>query len=98
MALSFRSLLFLVLALCVLEVVPYSSFRDELPNGNNVPHPCKTNYIWRGVGHRNPLGGGDRNQFGIDFKNAGFSRIYRNFIHSYCFRAPERSPLRSHHV
>ena len=32
-----------------------------------MPHPCKPNYIWRGVGHRNVLGGGDRNPFGLAF-------------------------------
>ena len=52
-------------------ITAYPNFKDALPNGNHVPHPCKVNYIWHGVGHHNPLGGGNRNKFGIDFKEAG---------------------------
>ncbi|XP_041368430.1 DBH-like monooxygenase protein 2 homolog [Gigantopelta aegis] len=46
----------------------YRHFQDEIPNGDKVPHPCKPNFIWRGVGHRNVLGGGKFNPFGEDFK------------------------------
>ncbi|KAK3590359.1 hypothetical protein CHS0354_020680 [Potamilus streckersoni] len=49
----------------------YQIFQDLIPNGNIVPHPCKANYIWRGVGHLNPLGGGQRNPFGLAFHAAG---------------------------
>ncbi|CAH1778685.1 unnamed protein product [Owenia fusiformis] len=45
----------------------YQYFQGLIPNGDQVPHPCKENYTWNGVGHRNPEGGGSRNQFGIDF-------------------------------
>ena len=48
-----------------------SSFRLRLPNGMLVPHPCGPAYVWRGVGHDSRLGGGPRNQFGLDFKDAG---------------------------
>ncbi|XP_059175935.1 tyramine beta-hydroxylase-like [Physella acuta] len=50
----------------------YFSFQKELPNGNNVIHPCKVNYRWPGVGHENPYGGGARNPFGEAFKNSGY--------------------------
>lgn len=60
-----------ILLVCILSVSAYQNFQDEIPNGNKVPHPCKANYIWHGVGHHNPLGGGTRNQFGLDFKAAG---------------------------
>ena len=49
----------------------YSHFRDLIPNGKNVPHPCRPNYIWKGVGHENQAGGGDRNPFGEDFNANG---------------------------
>ncbi|XP_069121902.1 DBH-like monooxygenase protein 1 [Argopecten irradians] len=65
------TLLVLVALLCVGTVLGYPSFQNAIPNGGEVPHPCKVNYIWRGVGHLNPLGGGDRNPFGVDFMNAG---------------------------
>lgn len=57
--------------LCIASVWGYPQFQNEIPNGDSVPHPCKANYVWRGVGHLNPLGGGDRNPFGLDFKAAG---------------------------
>ncbi|XP_033727098.1 peptidylglycine alpha-amidating monooxygenase-like [Pecten maximus] len=61
----------LVAVLCVTTVWGYRHFQDEIPNGAAVPHPCKTNFIWWGVGHLNPRGGGSINPFGVDFKNAG---------------------------
>jgi len=62
-----------VLALLVCEISGYKSYQNQLPNGGNVPHPCKPNYIWQGVGHRNVQGGGDRNPFGAAFKAAGYT-------------------------
>lgn len=50
----------------------YMTYQDNIPNGAFVPHPCKPNYIWKGVGHQNVLGGGVRNPFGSDFKDAGY--------------------------
>ncbi|XP_033727143.1 peptidyl-glycine alpha-amidating monooxygenase A-like [Pecten maximus] len=61
----------LVAVLCVTTVWGYRHFQDEIPNGAIVPHPCKTNFVWWGVGHLNPRGGGNINPFGKDFKNAG---------------------------
>ena len=49
----------------------YYGNQIKIPNGQQVPHPCKPNYIWHGVGHLNPLGGGDRNPFGEDFARLG---------------------------
>ena len=60
-----------VLSVCMWCVTAYPNFKDALPNGNHVPHPCKVNYMWHGVGHHNPLGGGITNKFGMDFKEAG---------------------------
>ncbi|KAK3604320.1 hypothetical protein CHS0354_025447 [Potamilus streckersoni] len=49
----------------------YQIFQARIPNGNAVPDPCNANQIWIGVGHQNPLGGGNRNPFGLDFDAAG---------------------------
>ncbi|XP_025092690.1 dopamine beta-hydroxylase-like [Pomacea canaliculata] len=49
----------------------YRMFADRIPNGEQVPHPCKPNYLWRGVGHFNVDGGGSRNPFGQDFDIGG---------------------------
>nr|KAG5700389.1 hypothetical protein BaRGS_029641 [Batillaria attramentaria] len=46
-------------------------FADRIPNGQQVPHPCKPNVLWHGVGHFNVDGGGFRNPFGQDFDDAG---------------------------
>ncbi|CAL1525882.1 unnamed protein product [Lymnaea stagnalis] len=61
----------LVVALLISPVLPYATYQEQLPNGNNVPHPCKVNYMWRGLGHENPNGGGARNPFGLAFASAG---------------------------
>ncbi|XP_041368427.1 uncharacterized protein LOC121382863 [Gigantopelta aegis] len=65
------SSLWLILLLSLLTTArAYRHFQDEIPNGDEVYHPCKPNFIWRGVGHRNVLGGGKLNPFGEDFKQA----------------------------
>ncbi|KAK3089057.1 hypothetical protein FSP39_000478 [Pinctada imbricata] len=56
------------LSVCFSE--SYKGFQNRIPNGQNVPHPCKPNYLWPGVGHLNRNGGGIRNQFGLDFYEA----------------------------
>lgn len=62
----------LALLFCALTCVhAYVFYKEELPNGDRVPHPCKANYQWPGVGHKNELGSGARNPFGIDFAAAG---------------------------
>ncbi|KAH9508905.1 DBH-like monooxygenase protein 1 [Bulinus truncatus] len=48
----------------------YPSYQDQIPNGQNVIHPCIPNYRWPGVGHQNRNGGGKRNNFGLDFYKA----------------------------
>ncbi|ESO92083.1 hypothetical protein LOTGIDRAFT_233329 [Lottia gigantea] len=62
-------LLFIVCSV-ITTVYGYGAYRDQIPNGNNVPHPCKPNYKWNGVGHKNVDGGGNRNPFGVDFAAA----------------------------
>lgn len=46
----------------------FSTYRDAIPNGHNVEHPCKPNTKWEGVGHLQQQGGGPRNVFGLAFK------------------------------
>jgi hypothetical protein len=38
--------------------------------------------MWHGVGHHNPLGGGIRNKFGMDFKEAGKVCIIKIFMYA----------------
>ena len=70
-----RFLLYLSL---IALVTGYAIYQDRIPNGGSVPHPCKSNYIWQGVGHQNVLGGGDRNPFGLAFAAAGY--VSKNLI------------------
>ena len=60
-----------MLALWLPGGLTYPMFKSELPNGDQVPHPCKPNFLWHGVGHLNSKGGGPRNSFGVDFANNG---------------------------
>lgn len=64
----FRTLL---LAVLLQRVSAYSSYQARIPNGDSVPHPCKPNNIWEGVGHILDGGTGARNPFGQDFFAAG---------------------------
>ncbi|KAH3792360.1 MOXD1 homolog 1-like isoform X2 [Dreissena polymorpha] len=57
-----------VFALVAKSLDAYSSYRDNIPNGYNVTHPCDSSMTWNGVGHENAMGGGARNPFGLDFK------------------------------
>ena len=52
-------------------VVAYRDYQKQIPNGDRVPDPCHPNKLWQGVGHKQLSGGGDRNPFGKDFKEAG---------------------------
>ena len=49
----------------------FETYRDQIPNGYNVYHPCKSNTKWDGVGHKTYTGAGARNPFGVDFSNQG---------------------------
>ncbi|KAK0039879.1 temptin [Biomphalaria pfeifferi] len=48
-------------------------YANLIPNGDNLPNPCKPGERWQGVGHNNPSGGLVRNNFGLDFKAANFT-------------------------
>ena len=61
----------LVTLMLVAPSIGYKMYQDALPNGALVPHPCKPNYLWQGLGHLVPAGGGTRNQFGLDFLKNG---------------------------
>ncbi|KAK6967850.1 Tyramine beta-hydroxylase [Biomphalaria glabrata] len=52
-------------------VKSYRIFQQSIPNGDAVPHPCKPNNLWEGVGHFNDQGTGFRNPFGEDFEKEG---------------------------
>jgi len=56
-----------LLAVLPALVLSYQHFQEKIPNGDRVPHPFRTNYVWSGVGHANENGGGRRNPFGRDF-------------------------------
>ncbi|CAL1534325.1 unnamed protein product, partial [Lymnaea stagnalis] len=62
----------LVLTLSLLQcVTSYRLYQANIPNGDAVPHPCKANAIWQGVGHFLDEGTGFRNPFGADFEKEG---------------------------
>ncbi|XP_062583183.1 uncharacterized protein LOC134244942, partial [Saccostrea cucullata] len=53
-------------------VVSFPQFQSQIPNGQNVPHPCNDK-AWSAVGHANPNGGHERNPFGNDFAALGMT-------------------------
>lgn len=53
------------------SVYGYPQYQEVVPNGDRLPHPCKPNYIWHGIGHLHDRGGGDLNNFGKDFMRLG---------------------------
>ncbi|CAH1788317.1 unnamed protein product, partial [Owenia fusiformis] len=61
----------IIVTLSITHLEAYKFLQGKIPNGDNVPHPCKSNYIWQGVGHKNANGGGERNAFGLDFNANG---------------------------
>lgn len=69
---KYFKILLLLLAIEVFRIDGYSSYKKKIPNGDKIPHPCKPNTIWTGVGHLNQFGGGKRNPFGVAFMNAGY--------------------------
>jgi hypothetical protein len=69
MSLALQTLALLLLLVPGLAAYPH--YQEQIPNGDRIPHPCKANYVWQGVGHRNKNGGGMRNRFGEDFAKNG---------------------------
>jgi len=61
--------LLLQLGVLTVAVIAYPNFQEEVPNGNSVKD-CDGVMIG-GFGHVKQSGGGDRNQFGLDFAEAG---------------------------
>ncbi|KAK6184055.1 hypothetical protein SNE40_006596 [Patella caerulea] len=60
-----------ILAVCLSSMVYCKpKYMDELPNGHNIPNPCKPGETWPASGHNDPTDGdSDINQFGEDFKH-----------------------------
>ena len=71
---------FLLLMVVALGLA-FPNFQSKLPNGDRIPHPCKENYLWRGLGHKNSEGGGPRNPFGRDFSQNG--HVSDKFVKKY---------------
>ncbi|KAK3778160.1 hypothetical protein RRG08_043154 [Elysia crispata] len=85
----------LTLATMAGQSLAYQTFQSQVPNGDNVPHPCLPNYKWPGLGHENRLGGGTRNPFGADFARFGywvsrFGRIIHRAVSSEVFSLAQR--------
>ena len=56
----------LLIAILAATVLGFPWFRNDIPNGNNVPNPCAGQAgVWQGVGHDTEPGGGLRNPFGL---------------------------------
>ncbi|XP_061195555.1 tyramine beta-hydroxylase-like [Saccostrea echinata] len=60
-----------VLTLVIGPVLGYPEYVKEIPNGDKVPDPCRKDKLWKGVGHINTKGGGQRNPFGKIFAENG---------------------------
>ena len=68
----------IVVSLCFLllgTAVAFRDYQEHIPNGDRVPDPCHPNKLWQGVGHEQVSGGGARNPFGKDFKEAGKVKV-----------------------
>ncbi|KAK3781621.1 hypothetical protein RRG08_029285 [Elysia crispata] len=65
----------------------YPPNRDRIPNGFNVPDPCRPGSTAQGVGHERAEGGGPLNAFGEAFRSAGSESITLiatvHFSHGY---------------
>ncbi|KAH9491013.1 hypothetical protein Btru_051766 [Bulinus truncatus] len=62
-----------ILVLSAYYVTGFRSFRSKIPNGHRVPHPCKPDQLWEGVGHFLDVGTGARNPFGLDFAKENYT-------------------------
>ncbi|XP_050414252.2 uncharacterized protein LOC126828504 [Patella vulgata] len=60
-----------VASFMVIPTFGFETYQHNIPNGNIVPHPCKPNHLWHGVGHKFALGKENLNFFGKDFASAG---------------------------
>ena len=80
-----RALSFLLLGSFMQTLSCYPFFQSRLPNGNFIPHPCKPNFVWKGVGHAIVLGGGPQNPFGKDFAANGFVSCETHQHWSLCY-------------
>jgi hypothetical protein len=69
---SVQGITLLILTSLIAHSAAYSAFKARIPNGNNVPDPCKAGSLWAGVGHWSPAGRNARNPFGLAFKANGF--------------------------
>ena len=77
-SLYFRPLGGTLVALALVSYVQgYAYLQHQIPNGEFVPHPCKPNFLWKGVGHENLNGGGFNNAFGLDFKANSFVSCFQ---------------------
>ena len=68
-----------LVGLCVIVAVSaYANFAANIPNSANVVNPCDLDGVrgqsWPGIGHRQSVGSGPRNQFGIDWARNNFVR------------------------
>ncbi|XP_055862636.1 MOXD1 homolog 1-like [Biomphalaria glabrata] len=61
----------ILIGTCFHIAIAYKIYQQRIPNGDAVPHPCKPNNIWEGVGHFLDEGAGYRNPFGLDFEMEG---------------------------
>ena len=60
-----------LIAIAISSCAAYKFYQERIPNGGSVPHPCKPNYLWKGVGHLAAGGAGRRNSFGQAFAALG---------------------------
>ena len=69
-----------ILMLYISSAMAYLHYQDAIPNGDVIPYPGKPNHLWQGVGHKNPLGAGVRNPFGVNFAENGHVSEYTCII------------------
>ena len=71
-------LLIVAVLVSVLYVVySYPGYKDRVPNGGIISHPCFPGTVWDGLGHELVRGRGVRNPFGRDFEANGNVSNYR---------------------
>ena len=71
-------LLIVAVLVSILYVVySYPGYKDRIPNGGIISHPCFPGMVWGGLGHELVRGRGVRNPFGRDFEANGNVSNYR---------------------